>query len=204
MTSLLVYFLPKVVLDKIEKSNTSKNEEVAHEKEKRNIIDEQKILVPQTNTAEVVRESRKEPALPQEGIVKRIPAEELKPPEDEMILKRGEKKLIRQDATNSKDTDVRNQPAENEAKPDLPDMLKRLSEDAGLKPQKAELNHGGDQTVNRDSVKDTELRDNILKKEDFPVRSDSFFLADDLILQLSFVMKPIRTNLCGVVTTLVF
>lgn len=179
----MVYFLPKVVLDKIEKSNNSKNERVGHEVEKRSIIDEQKIVVPQTNTAEVVQESRKEPALPQEGIVKKIPAGELKSPEDpHTILKPTEKNLMLQDATNSKDTDARNQPAEKEAKPDSPDILKRLSEDADLKLQKAELNHGEDQTENRDSVKDTELRDNILKKEDLPVSGESFFLADDCSL----------------------
>ena len=177
----MVYFLPKVVLDKIEKSNKSKNERVGHEEEKRSIIDEQKIVVPQTNTAEVVQESRKEPALPQEGIVKKIPAEELKPPEEDTILNPAEKNLMQQDATNSKDTDARNQPAEKEAKLNFPDILKRLSEDADLKLQKAELNHGEDQTVNRDSVRDTELRGNILK-EDLPVSGESFFLADDCSL----------------------
>ena len=178
----MVYFLPKVVLDKIEKSNESKNERVGHEEKKRSIIDEQKIVVPQTNTAEVVQESRKEPVLPQEGIVKKIPAEELKPPEKDTILNRAEKNLMQRDATNSKDTDARNQPAEKEAKLHLPDILKRLSEDADLKLQEAELNHGEDQTVNRDSVKDTEPRDNILKKEDLPVSGESFFLADDCSL----------------------
>ncbi|XP_028395568.1 putative sodium-coupled neutral amino acid transporter 10 [Dendronephthya gigantea] len=47
-----------------------------HEEEKRNIIDEQKILVPQRNTAEIVEESRKEPVLPREGVAKQLQADD--------------------------------------------------------------------------------------------------------------------------------
>ena len=42
--------------------------------DKGNTIDEQNIIIPKRNTAEVVKESRKEPALPQEGFVKHLPA----------------------------------------------------------------------------------------------------------------------------------
>ena len=176
-----MYFLLKVLLDKIEKTNKSKNKEVAHEEEKRSIIDGKKNLLPRTNTAEVVQESRKEPALPQESIVGKLPAGNLKPPDENKILKLAEQKLVQQHATTSENIDVRNLPAEKEVKPDLSDMLKRLSANADLKPKKAELKNGEEQTIGRDSVKDTlKLREEILKKEDLPVGCESFFLSVDL------------------------
>ena len=54
-------------------SNKSLSHGGGHEEDKRGItIDEQKILVPQKNTAEIVEESRKEPVLPREGVAKQL------------------------------------------------------------------------------------------------------------------------------------
>jgi hypothetical protein len=99
-------FLLKVLLNKNEKSNKStlQGGEV-HDEMKRNIIDEQKVLVPQRNTAEVVEDSRKEPALPREGIVRQLPvdgqklAEGRKPVEDQ-DTRLAEKRLIQQPDAN--------------------------------------------------------------------------------------------------------
>ena len=182
-------FLLKVLLDKIEKTNKSKNKEVAHEEEKRSIIDGKKKLVPRTNTAEVVQESRKEPALPQESIVGKLPAGNLKPPDENKILKLVEKKLAQQHATTSEDIDVRHLPTEKEVKPDLSDTLKN----ADLKPKQAELKNGEEQTIGRDSVKDTlKLREDILKREDLPVGCQlmSLFSAYRLSYSAVVVVQP--------------
>jgi hypothetical protein len=58
------------LLHKTDEANESKVQGKEGENDKRVVIDEQKFLVPKRNTAEVVKESRKEPALPQEGFVK--------------------------------------------------------------------------------------------------------------------------------------
>ena len=94
------------MLNKNEKSNKStlQGGEV-HDEMKRNIIDEQKVQVPQRNTAEVVEDSRKEPALPREGIVRQLPvdgqklAEGRKPAEDQ-DTRPAEKRLIQQPDAN--------------------------------------------------------------------------------------------------------
>jgi hypothetical protein len=78
------------LLNKFGKTNKStvQGKEV-DEKDKKSIIDEEKVLVPpQRNTAEVIKESRKEPALPQEGIVGQLPDKEQKLAEGQKFVAR--------------------------------------------------------------------------------------------------------------------
>lgn len=144
----------EVLLNKNEKSNKStlQGGEV-HDEMKRNIIDEQKVLVPQRNTAEVVEDSRKEPALPREGIVRQLPvdgqklAEGRKPVEDQ-DTRLAEKRLIQQPDAN----------LDSKKKDDSEEKDPTLNDEVRIAGERKILNNGED--VNTITVQQNKPRTN--------------------------------------------
>ncbi|CAB3993822.1 Hypothetical predicted protein [Paramuricea clavata] len=124
----------EVLLNKNEKSNKStlQGGEV-HDEMKRNIIDEQKVLVPQRNTAEVVEDSRKEPVLPREGIVRQLPVDGRKPAEDQ-DTRLAEKRFIQQPDTN----------LDSKKKDDSEEKDPTLNDEVRIAGERKILNNGED------------------------------------------------------------